>query len=158
MVSSGVERRDRRTMGYAFADAVLRAQFVHAGAGVSFGITADALITMEAHLGFGPRLGRGVERERDAAMVPAEAAVGFAQDGEVEPGFGMGQQVGKFFEGRFRDGFSAHGCEAVADHEDHQRPEADHDAEQGRDVTQQPEGHAAGFHGLSIRRLEGRTV
>jgi len=41
---------------------------------------------------------------------------------------------------------SAHGSPTAADHQDHQRPETQRDAEEGRQIAQEPQGDAATLH------------
>ena len=149
MVSSGVERRARRTMGCegAAADAVLLAQVVGVGAYGGFERHVGAAIGFEALRSLGPVGGWLEDAERYQAMVPAEAAIGFAPQGVVEAGFSVGEQDRDGVEDGSRDVLPAHGCEAAADHEDHQRPEAEHDSHEGGDVSEQPEGKASAFHG-----------
>ena len=149
MVSSAALPRVRRTMGdeVALADAVLRAQVIDISADCRFEVHVGPAVRFEALLGLGPILRRGERAERHKAMVPAEAALGLAPEGEVETRFGVGEEDRDGVEDGFCDLLSAHGCKAAADHEDHQRPEAEHDTQQGRDVTWQPEGQASTFHG-----------
>ncbi len=141
--------------GFAFADAVLLAQVLDISAGAVFEIHVGAAIGFEALLGFEPVRGRCECAEHHEAMAPAETAVGLAPEGEVEPCFGVREQDRDGVEDGFRNLLSAHGGKAAADHEDHQRPEAEHDAQQGRDVTQQPEGKASAFHGRHYKCARG---
>ncbi len=139
--------RSRCRCGFALVDAVLRTQVVDIGAHGGLEVHVGAAIGFEATLGLGPVRGRCEGGERHKAVAPAEAAIGFAPESEVEPCFGVGEQDRDDVEDGFRNLLSAHGGKAAADHEDHQRPEAEHDTQQGRDVTQQPEGKASAFHG-----------
>jgi len=153
MVSSAVKPRVRRTMGdeLSLGEAVLLAQMLDIAAGADFEAHAGAAIVFKATRSVGPGFGGAEELEGDGARVPADAAVGFAPESKVEPGFGVREEDRKLVEDAFADRLAAHGCEAVADHEDHQRPEADHDAQKGGDITQQPDGQAPTFHGREFK-------
>ena len=65
----------------------------------------------------------------------------------MKPGFGHGQHRHEMLVDGGIDLLPAHGFLPVDDHEDHQRPEAQHDAQQGRDVAQEPKGESPVLHG-----------
>ena len=119
----------------ALGDVVTLAEDFDITAGAGFELAAGAAVGFEALRVLVPIVGGGDHGERHKPVIPAEAAVGFAPQCEVEPCFSVGQEDGKVIVGGLRNALSTHGAETVADHEDHQRPEADHDPQEGREVA-----------------------
>ena len=149
MVRSAAKPCVRRTIGgeVALSDPVLRADVVEVGIDDGVHVAEGVEVVLAALLGVVPVVGRRDEVEFYQTMIPAKAAIGLSPEGEDEARFGVSDEGWQSFEGRAADLASTHGAANAGDHEDHQRPEADHDAQQGRDVTQQPEGPAFAFHG-----------
>ena len=146
MVSRGVERRARRTMGceVAFADVVLRAEVADVSVDDSVHVAEGVREAEEARVGVGPELGGREDLQLDVARRPADAAVGFAPKGVVEAGFGEGEQEREVVAGALAGG---RGPAAAGHREDDQRPEADEQSHEGGDVSEQPQGKARAFHG-----------
>ena len=76
--------------------------------------------------------------EDHSAYIQGEAAIGLSPQGEGEARFGVGEQDREVVVRALADLLAGRGAAPVGDHHDHQRPEADHDAQQGWDVTEQP--------------------
>ncbi len=138
--------------GLVFGDAVLLAQVFDIGIDVRVHLATGAGVGVIARDGLVEIVARGDKREDHAARVPAEAAIGLPPECEGQTCFGVGEQDGEVDIAALADLLSGRGAASVDDHEDHQRPEAEHDAEQGRDVTQQPQGEAPAFHGRDYKR------
>ncbi len=155
MVSSAALPRVRRTMGdeVALGDAVLRADVLDVSLDHGVHVAEGVHVVRVALLHFAQVVGGGDEIEAHEARVPAEAAVGLARECEGEARFGVGEQEGDGFEHRSADRLSAHDSAFAGDQEDHQRPEAEHDTQEGREVTQQPYGPAFAFHGCDYTRV-----
>jgi hypothetical protein len=88
--------------------------------------------------------------ELDAARVPAEGAGGLSREGVTQARFGDRQHLHDAAVDALGDLASEHGFATVGDHDDHQRPEAQHDAQQGRHITQEPERPGPTFHGQAL--------
>lgn len=100
MVSSGAERRVRRTMGgERGADAVLLTQVFDIGVGGGLHVLEGAEIALPARDRVVQSCGRHEFGECHEAHRPAEAAVGFSPDCEVEAGFGAGEELVETLEG-----------------------------------------------------------
>lgn len=100
MVSSGAERRVRRTMGdERGADAVLLTQVFDVGVGCGLHVLEGAEIAFPARDRVVQSCGRHEFGECHEPYGPAEAAVGLAPDGEVEAGFGAGEELVETLEG-----------------------------------------------------------
>ncbi len=148
MVSSAALPRVRRTMGdeVALRDAIALAEIFDVRLDDAVHVAKRVHVIRVALLHFAQVVGGGDEVEAYEAGVPAEAAVGLPRDCEYETRLGVGEQEGDGFEHRPAKRLSAHDSAFAGDQEDHQRPEAEHDTQEGRDVAQQPDGPAFAFH------------
>ena len=130
--------------GFALADAILRAEMADIGVDDGVHVAEGVRETEEALAGVGPELGRREDLQLDVARVPAEAAVGFAPEGIVEAGFGEGEGEREVVADALACG---RGAAAACHRDDDQRPEADDQPHEGRDVSEQPQREARAFHG-----------
>jgi hypothetical protein len=152
MVSSA--KRDCPTMGHAGgvgvdvgADAVGEADIIGELLRCRRKVEHGEAVGVEALVGFFPGCGDGDHLEADVARIPAECAEGLTCEGVAQARFGDGDHLHDVVvDGRI-DFPSQHGFATVGDHDDQQRPEAQEDAQQGRDVTQEPEGPGPTVHG-----------
>ena len=151
MLSSA--KRVRRSMGDthriridAHADAVDAAEAF--GEARSGGVQVHHVdgVGLEACAEVGPVLDRGEDFELDVADIPAQRAPGLAAERVVKPRLGDGEHLHDTFIGARADLLSKHGAATVGDHHDHQRPENQHDADQCRQVAQEPQGNASTLH------------
>ena len=145
--------RARRTMGRSHSvriDACVDAVDVAKTAGESRRGFAQVhhlgAIDLEAFGDVGPVGDRRKDFEPDLAHVPAERAPRLAAEGVVEFCFRDGEHVHDGFVHTAVDRLSANCSVTAADHHDHQRPEAPRDADQSRQVAQEPQGDASTLH------------
>jgi hypothetical protein len=155
MLSSAkrVRRSMRRAHGVridAGAEAVLVAEDVGEDDGGLAQVHDGEAIRLEARAEVGPVCNRREVFQKDETRVPAEGAEGLAVECVAQAGFGHGQHCHQGVVDARVDLLSARGFATVADHEDHQRPEAQRDADESRQVAQEPQGETATVHGGGV--------
>jgi hypothetical protein len=132
------------------ADAVLVAEDVGEDDGGLAQVHDGEAIRLEARAEVGPAGDRGEVFQKDETRVPAEGAEGLAVECVAQARFGHGQHGHQGFVDAGIDLLSARSFATVADHEDHQRPEAQRDTDQGRQIAQEPQGETATVHGQGV--------
>jgi hypothetical protein len=157
MLSSRATRGVRRSMGRAHgvridagAEAVLVAENVGEDDGGLAKVHDGEAIRLEARAEVGPVYDRGEVFQKDETRVPAEGAEGLAVERVAQAGLRHGQHRHQGFVDAGIDLLSARGSATAADQEDHQRPEAQRDADESRQVAQEPQGEAATVHGQGV--------
>ena len=146
--------RARRATGRAHgvridagADAVVLAQHVGEGLRGCAQVHHGEAIGLEAGKEVGPACDGRELLARDEAHIPAEGAEGLAVKRVAEFCFRQREHQHQVLVDRGRNLLSAHGLGPVGDHHDHQRPEAQRDADQGRQIADEPQGESPALHG-----------
>jgi hypothetical protein len=135
---------------HAGADAVLVAENVGEDDGGLAQVHDGEAVGLEARAEVGPVCDRGELFQQDEARVPAEGAEGLAVECVAQARFSHGQHCHQGVVDAGIDPLSARSFATVADHEDHQRPEAQRDADESRQVAQEPQGETATVHGQGV--------
>ena len=104
-------------------------------------------VGLEARAELVPVAERRQDLQARKARVPAQGAIGLAAQRMVQAGLGQRQQAHQRLVDMGGDRLPAHGPVTVADHQDHQRPEAQRETDQGRHIAQEPQGEGLALHG-----------
>jgi hypothetical protein len=132
------------------ADAVLVAEDVGEDDGGAAQVGHGEAIRLEARAEVGPAGDRRELFQQDETRVPAEGAEGLAVECVAQARFSHGQHCHQGVVDARVDPLSARSFATVADHEDHQRPEAQRDTDKSRQVAQEPQGETPTVHGQGV--------
>jgi hypothetical protein len=143
-------RRARGVRIDAGAEAVLVAEDVGEDDGGLAKVHDGEAVGLEARAEVGPVCDRRELFQQDETRVPAEGAEGLAVECVAQARFSHGQHCHQGVVDARVDPLSARGSATAADQEDHQRPEAQRDADESRQVAQEPQREAATVHGQGV--------
>lgn len=146
--------RTRRAIGGAHrvcidagADAVAVAEQVGEGLRGAPQVHDREAAGLEAWQEFGPACDDGELLVRGEAHTPAEGAEGLAPEGVAELHFCQRWHEYEVFVDRWGDPSSAHGLATLGDHHDHQRPKTQRDADERRQIADEPQGKSPALYG-----------